>query len=150
VLRVGYLLFAQKRRLPEWQRMVASLHRNHIIVVGVGKVGYRTIKGLVALRESVVAIEQRADSEFLDEVDSLGVPVISGNGRHRKILEQAGASRARAIILVTDDDLANMDAALTAREINPAIRVVLRLFDDTLATKFASRFDMPTISTSEV
>jgi Trk K+ transport system NAD-binding subunit len=150
VLRVGYLLFAQKRNLPEWQRMVASLYRNHIVVVGVGRVGYRTIKGLVALRESVVAIEQRTDSEFLDEVDSLGVPVIAGNGRHKKILEQAEVGRARAIILVTDDDLANMDAALTAREINPAIRVVLRLFDDTLATKFASRFDMPTISTSEV
>ena len=150
LLRVGFLLFAQKRRLPEWQRMVASLYRNHIVVVGVGKVGYRIIMGLMALREPVVAVEKRPDAEFLDEVDNLGVPVISGNGRHRKILEEAGVARGRAIILATDDDLANIDAALTARQINPAIRVVLRLFDDTLAAKFASRFDMPTISTSQV
>ena len=38
--------------------MVASLYRNHIVVVGVGKVGYQIIKGLLALRETVVAVEK--------------------------------------------------------------------------------------------
>src|SRR5262249_45311779 len=52
LVRLGYLIFASKQNLPEWQRMVASLHRNHVIVVGVGKVGYRVIQGLAALREA--------------------------------------------------------------------------------------------------
>src|SRR5262245_20979489 len=43
VVRLGFLVFTQKRNLQEWQRMVASLHRNHIVVVGVGRVGYRII-----------------------------------------------------------------------------------------------------------
>jgi Trk K+ transport system NAD-binding subunit len=150
LVRLGYLVFAQKTNLPEWQRMTASLYRGHIIVVGVGKVGYRVTKELLALRELVVALELKTDSEFMDEIRALGVPVITGNGRHRKTLEQAGAANARAIIVATDDDLANLDSALTAREINPKIQVVVRLFDDTLATKFATRFDMPAISISEV
>jgi Trk K+ transport system NAD-binding subunit len=150
VVRLGYLIFASKRDLPEWHRMLASLYSNHIIIVGLGKVGYRTLKGLVEMHESVVAIERQTGSEFLEAVRELGVPVIIGNGRNRKTLQQARVERARTIILATDDDLANLDAALTARDLNPAIRVVLRLFDDTLAAKFATGFAMPAISTADV
>ena len=150
VVRLAYLIFAQKRELPEWQRMVASLHRNHIVVVGVGRVGLRIIKGLVDLRESVVAIERKEESTFLDEVRDLGVPVIVGEGRQQKTLEEAGVRQARAIVAATDDDLANLDTALTARDINPAIRVVLRMFDDTVAEKVAVAFHMPAISASHV
>jgi Trk K+ transport system NAD-binding subunit len=150
VVRLAYLTFAKKTKLPEWQRMVASLHRNHIVVVGVGKVGYRVIKGLLALGERIVAIERVDSSLLLDEVLDLGVPVIKGDGRQRKILEQAGVAEARAAILATEDDLANLDAALTARDIQPGIRLVLRLFDDTLAVKVAGAFAMPVISTAQV
>jgi Trk K+ transport system NAD-binding subunit len=150
VVRLGYLIFAQKQRLPEWQRMVASMYRNHIVVLGVGKVGLRIIKGLVELHEPVVAIERVTDSPFLDEVRDLDVPVIAGDGRNRKTLEDAGVAEAKAIILASDDDLANLDAALTARDIQPSIRVVMRLFDDTLAEKIGGTFNMPAISTSHV
>lgn len=150
VVRLAHLVFAQKSKLPEWQRLMASLHRDHIIVLGVGKVGIRIIKGLVTLREQVVAIERKRESLLLDEVRDLDVPVITGDGRSPKVLEQAGVRVARAIILATDDDLANLDGALTARDLNPQIRVVVRLFDDTLATKVGGAFNMPAISTSQV
>src|SRR5262249_14017761 len=148
LVRMGYVFFARKRNLPEWQRMIASSYQNHLVVVGAGKVGYHIIKGLVALKELVVVVELQTESATLEEIHHLGVPVITGNARHRKTLEQAGVSRARGVIVATDDDLANLDAALTARDINPTIRVVLPLFDDTLATKFASTFQMPAICVS--
>ena len=150
VVRLAYLVFAQKSKLPEWQRMVALLHRNHIVVVGAGRVGLRIIKGLLDLREPVVAIERKEDSMLLDEVRDLGVPVIIGEARQQKTLEQAGVREARAIIAATDDDLANLDAALTARDLNPGIRVVMRLFDDTLAEKVAGAFHLLAISASQV
>jgi voltage-gated potassium channel len=150
IVRLAYLVFAQKSKLPEWQRMMASLYRDHIIVVGAGRVGVRIIKGLATLREPIVVIERLEETPFLDEIQDLRVPVICGDGRQKKTLEQAGASVARAIILASDDDLTNLDAALTARDLNPQIRVVLRLYDDTLAEKFASVFHMPAISTSRV
>ncbi|HUG89290.1 MAG TPA: NAD-binding protein [Planctomycetaceae bacterium] len=150
VVRLAYLVFTHKRNVPEWQRMVASLYRNHVVVLGVGKVGGRIIKGLLALKEPVVAIERQADSPFLDELHDLNVPVITGDGRQQKTLEQAGVAHARAVILASDDDLVNLDAALTAHDLNPDARIVLRLFDETLATKVAGRFDMPAISTSRV
>lgn len=150
IVRLAYLVFAKKSKLPEWQRLVASMYRNHNVVVGAGRVGIRIIKGLVALREPVVAIERLEKSPFLDEVSDLNVPIIQGDGRQKKTLEEAGVAEAQAIILASDDDLTNLDAALTARDINPKIRVVLRLYDDTLAEKFATVFQMPAISTSRV
>lgn len=150
--RLGYLVFSRKNRLPEWQRMMASIYRDHTVVVGVGKVGYQVVRGLLDLGEPVVVIERTepSDGSLLEEVLDARVPIIRGDGRMAKTLEQAGVERARAVVLATSDDLTNLDAGLTARDLNPNARVVLRLFDDTLATKIRGAFAMPAISTARV
>ncbi len=148
VVKLGYFVFAKKQKLKEWHAMHAAMMKDHIVVVGAGKVGYKIIKDLLALKEEVVAIERKMDSPLVTELLDLGVPIIEGEGRLRKTLEEANVARAKAVILATDDDLANLDAALTAREIKADVRVVLRLFDETLATKVATAFKMPAISTS--
>jgi Trk K+ transport system NAD-binding subunit len=150
VVRLGFLMFSRKQDLPEWQRMVASLYRNHIVVVGVGRVGMRIIRGLVELHEPVVAIESQQRSPLLDELHDQGLPVINGDGRQRNVLLQAGVDKARSVILATSDDLVNLDAGLTARDLNGRARVVLRLFDDTLASKISGAFSLPVISTARV
>jgi voltage-gated potassium channel len=152
LVRLAFLVFSRKHRLPEWQRMVASLYRNHVIVVGIGKVGFQIVQGLVDLKDPVVAVQKAGpeDNPLLDEITDRGVPVIRGDGRAPKVLEQAGVRKARSIILATSDDLTNLDAGLTAHDLNPAIRVVLRLFDESLAVKVRGAFAMPAISTSKV
>ena len=150
VVRLAYLVFTRKQNLPEWNRMLASLCRNHFVVIGVGKVGYQVIKQLLELRETVVAIEMASGSPLLGELFDKGVPVIQGNARSASVLEQAGVRQARAVIITTSDDLTNLDAAITARDLNATAKIVIRLFDETLATKVAGAFSMPTISTSQV
>jgi voltage-gated potassium channel len=150
VVRLAYLVFTRKQNLPEWNRMLASLCRNHFVVIGVGKVGYQVIKQLLELRETVVAIEMASGSPLLGELFDKGVPVIQGNARQASVLEQSGVRQARSVIITTSDDLTNLDAAITARDLNPSAKIVIRLFDETLATKVAGAFSMPTISTSQV
>lgn len=150
LVRLGYLVFSSKRKLQEWWTMEASTYRDHIVLCGLGRVGLRVAQELLALKEPFVVIERNKDCPFADEILDRNVPILFGEVRLRKTLERANVGRAKAVILATDDDLANLDGALTAREINPAIRVVVRLFDDTLATKVASSFHMPAISTSHV
>jgi Trk K+ transport system NAD-binding subunit len=151
LIRLGFLVFSRKQRLPEWHRMIASMYRNHFIVLGVGNVGFQVIKGLVALREPVVVIERLgAESVLIDEIVELKVPIVRGDGRTGKVLQQAGATRARAIVLATSDDLTNLDSALTARDLNPRAEIVLRLFDESLASKVRGAFSMPAISTAQV
>ncbi len=87
---------------------------------------------------------------LLDEIVDMGVPVIRGDGRNAKTLEQAGVGHARSVILATSDDLTNLDAGLTAKDLNPSAKIVLRLFDESLAVKIAVRFALPAISTAQV
>jgi Trk K+ transport system NAD-binding subunit len=150
VVRLAFLMFTKKQQLPEWQRMVASLYRNHVVVVGLGKVGYQIIKGLIALKETVVGVDMADGSRLREDVFSLGIPIIQGNARNAPTLEQAGVRVARAVIVATSDDLTNLDAGLTARDLNPEARIVLRLFDESLAVKVAGAFTLPAISTAHV
>jgi Trk K+ transport system NAD-binding subunit len=150
VVRLAYLMFTKKQRLPEWQRIMASLYRNHVVVVGISRVGLQVVRGLIELDERVVAVEQEGEAPLLEEVYDLGVPVVRGNVRSAKTLTQAGVPHATAVVLATGEDLWNIDAALTARDLNPHARIVLRLFDESLAAKVTGAFAMPTISTAHV
>ena len=150
VVRLAYLIFTRKRNLPEWQRMVASLYRNHIVVVGLGRVGFKIVTELVEMKEPVVVIDNGPPSSFLEQVLDMRIPVIQGNARLEKALVDAGVPHARAVILATSDDLTNIDAGLTAKDLNPNANIVLRLFDDSLAKKISCAFTMPAISTASV
>lgn len=150
IVRFGVVLFNRKLRLQEWTMVECASLSDHIILCGAGKVGYRVTLELLRLGERVVIVEKAATAIFLDELRDLGVPVLIADARFRKTLEHANIARAKALIATTNDDLVNLEAALGARELNPKVRVVLRLFDDTLAKKIEGAFGIPAISTSNV
>jgi len=150
VVRLGYVVFTSKRKLQEWWIMEASTCRNHVVLCGLGRVGYRIARELLALKEPVVVIEKNRESPFVEEMQDAGVPVLFGEARLKKNLELANIAAARAIICATDDDLANLDAAFMAQELRPDIRVVMRMFDDTLANRVARSAKMTAISSAMV
>jgi Trk K+ transport system NAD-binding subunit len=132
-------------RDPRQQQMaLASTFSNHIIVCGVGRVGYRVISELSELGDAVVAINRTESEEWVDVMRRAGVPVIIGDARQRNTLIDAGVERASALVSCTSDDLTNLDVALDAREINPEIKIVLRMFDQKLAEKIARGFNIKT------
>jgi Trk K+ transport system NAD-binding subunit len=142
VIRFGTMLFNKRNRMEEWQVALASTFRDHVVVCGVGRVGYRVIHELVKMDVDVVAIERSATCTFLPDVRSQDVPVVMGDARHPQVLRQAGVDRARAIVAATEDDPANLEIALNAQEMNPRIRVVLRLFNENLAEKVSGAFNI--------
>jgi Trk K+ transport system NAD-binding subunit len=112
----------------------ASHHQGHVIVAGLGRTGFRVLRQLTRLGESVVAIEQRNEAELLGPARSLA-PVILGDARARETLARAGLPGAKTVLAVTDDDLANLSIALAAKQARPACRVVARVFDQLLAQR---------------
>lgn len=135
VVHLGNLLFQHKRYSREWQKMIAETMENHVVVCGLGNVGVRVVQHLRRFSEEVVAVESNPEARFVSEVAGYNVPVLFGDVRDSNILEQASITKAKAIIAVTDNDLANLEAALTARELNGDIRIVIRMFDQKLAKK---------------
>lgn len=142
VVRLGSLLIHHKRYSREWQKMVAATYENHIVVCGLGNVGFRVVEHLRNFGEEVVCIERESHSQFLQEVEQWQVPIIDGDARITKSLELANVSKAKALIAVTDNDLTNLECALNARELKPGIRAVIRMFDQRLAKKIEKTFDI--------
>ncbi len=138
VIRFGILLFAKSYREEEWQRVMASTYRHHTIVVGIGRVGYRVVEELRCAGGEVVAVTTIPDEETNRLVRLLrdaGVPVIADDARRPEVLRDAQIERARCLLVCTGNDLTNLEIALTARELNPNLRIVLRLFSDVLAER---------------
>ncbi len=55
-------------------------------------------------------------------------------------MRKANIAQASAIIPCTNDELTNLDIALDALEINPSIKVVMRMFDPDLARRVEKGF----------
>jgi voltage-gated potassium channel len=144
VLRFGVMLFNKRARKEEWQMALASTYRNHVIVCGLGKLGYRVARQLMDFGEEVVGVEQSADRPFVGILREMNVPVVVSDARQREVLKQAGVEHASALIACTQDDLSNLDIALDARELNPNIKIVMRMFDADLARKIERGFGIHT------
>ena len=128
----------------ERQLALASTLSDHIIICGIGRVGYRVINELLEFGEKVIAVNMTEKEEWLPDFAKRGVVIIMGDARQRRTLMNAGVERASALIACTGDDLANLDIALDARDANPKIKVVLRMFDTALAAKISKGFNINT------
>jgi Trk K+ transport system NAD-binding subunit len=105
----------------------------HLVVCGLGNVGYRCVEELARMRKPVVAVDRVADNPFAATVRRMGVPVIVGDATVSEVLRQARADTARAVIAATSSELANLEIALLVRQENPTQRVVVRLTDPDFA-----------------
>lgn len=145
VANLGVLLFNKSTRGREWEAALASTLSNHVIVVGLGKLGFRLVQQFLELGQDVVAMELDPAKPFIPLVRQMGVPVIITDARRSDSLIAAGIDRARSIVCCTQDDLANLDVALDARERQPQIKIVLRMFDADLARKVERGFGIHTV-----
>ncbi len=142
IVRFSYHVFSKDNTGKEWIAAVTKATSNHIILVGLGNVGFRILQELLKQDEEVVALERDAQSRHLGFARRNNVPVLIGNGREEGILTELNVASAKSIILATNDDLTNLELAIDARKENPNIRVVLRMFDQELATKVRESFDI--------
>lgn len=105
----------------------------HVVVCGLGNVGYRLVQELSAMGEQVVAIDKLSDGQFHETVRRMGVAVFVGDATVPEVLTQARADSAKAVIAATDSELGNIEVALLVREMNAKQRVVVRLIDPEFA-----------------
>ncbi len=129
----GRLFFDRSGRRNAWEEAVASTYRNHIIVIGIGHVGLRIVRQLVAMGFEVVCIDGALSAEKDDELSHLHVPLVIGDGRLPAMMEKAGIQHARSLVICTSDDHVNLEITMRARDLNPKVRIVVRMWDATFA-----------------
>lgn len=126
----NYLIRARLGGALEIRRVPDS---GHVVICGLGNIGYRVVQELVAMGERIVAIDKERNGQFLETVRRMGIPVFVGDATVPEVLRQARADSAKVVIAVTSSELANIEIALLVRETNPKQRVIVRLIDPQFA-----------------
>lgn len=117
-------------------------YKNHIILCGLGRLGYCIADELHKKGEQLVIIESNQESASIEYFRNLNVDVYSGNARHPHVLQDVGAKDCRALISVINDDYINLEIGLNARYFQPNLQLVLRIFDESMADVIKEKFDI--------
>ncbi len=142
----GGLLFNRRARSKEWEMAVASTISKHIVLVGLGHLGYRVVQTLHGMGKQVVVIEQNPSVDSFKAVQKMDIPVIQEDGTRTVALEAANIAEARTIVLASQNDAMNLQIALKARSLNPEIQVIIRIFDEEFAHALQTQFGFSALS----
>jgi Trk K+ transport system NAD-binding subunit len=135
LIKLGITVFRKEANAEVWSSIMAKVTRGHVVLCGLGTVGFRVFEELIGLGREVFVVEHDEASPFLERARHMGAQVVVGDARGEGILQALNLPTARAVIVATDDDLANLEIAMDVREIRADIPVVMRLYDQRLAQK---------------
>ncbi|MGI0490281.1 potassium channel family protein [Alkalinema pantanalense CENA528] len=108
------------------RRMVRGIEmlEHHAIICGFGRIGQILARRLEEARIAFVVIDN--DPDRTEIAESLGYLVKTGNAADEDILKAVGIERAHVLASVLPDDATNVFITLTARELNPELRILAR------------------------
>jgi len=120
----GRLSHSLRRRKN--MKAIAALS-GHQIVSGLGETGISAARELRATGREFVAIEP--DPGKMDHaIHQLGLfPNVVGDPTLEEVLDEAGIRRASGLLVAGNDDRVNVFLVITARGINPDLRIVARV-----------------------
>jgi hypothetical protein len=102
--------------------------RDHVIICGYGLFGRTVARRLRRDGRDVVAVER--DRAVFDGIDEESVLAVEGDARNEETLRSAGLTDATAVVAAIDDSNANIQIAITASQVAPDVRVVVRVGDE--------------------
>jgi len=99
-----------------------------IVVIGYGRVGFRTVAALIERGHQITIIDKEASR--LGRASQLeGVELIQGNGIDVDVQREAGIGEADMLLAVTLDDNVNLMAAQVARTHYHVPRAIARVYE---------------------
>ena len=99
-------------------------HKDHVVIVGCGRVGRHIAETLKRLDIPRLVIE--SDPIRVDKLREIGVPVLYGEADNSEILEHASLATARALVVTLPDDAAALAVVATARKQAPNVDIIAR------------------------
>jgi Trk K+ transport system NAD-binding subunit len=148
VIGICYALlndFVLGSRLKQFIDAAKVPTHGHYIVCGLGAVGMAIVEQLQHQGHEVVVIEVDSENRFRAATRALGVPIIEEDARLEGTLKAANIGKAESILVVTSNDMVNLEIALTAKAIAPRLTVVLRSQDAQFSQSVQEVFDFETV-----
>ncbi len=121
--------FVVEGQLRQFVGRAAMKHRidqleGHVVICGFGRMGRVVAEEMARSGGAAVVIERDPAREM--ELAAGGLLYVLGSALEDRVLEEAGVRRARAIVVVTASDADNVYITLSARTMNPKIRIHAR------------------------
>lgn len=110
-----------------------SKQRDHYIICGSGRVGSHLVRDLTATNTPFVVIEK--DPQRAAEFSQRGISVMIRDATLEESLRDAGVERARGLAACLPNDADNVYVVLTARDLNPKLRIVARAAEEQAEAK---------------
>ncbi len=115
-------------RRRKMEKHIAKM-KDHYIVCGIGMVGLYITHELFLTKRPVVAIDVDENKLDLFKANNLNIDLIVGDATENEILWKAMIEHAKGLFATTDSDNDNIVISLTARQLNPALRIISRCND---------------------
>lgn len=122
----GELKRAFRRRSME--KRIAKM-KNHYIVCGIGMVGLYVVHELFITKKPQIAVDLDEGRFDLLKAHELPIDLLVGDATENEILWDAMIEHAKGLFATTNSDNDNIVIALTAKQMNPSLRVVCRCTD---------------------
>lgn len=116
------------------EREVKKL-KDHVIICGYGRNGYRACEEIRKEGIPYVVVDPSPDIIKKRHGEQVEINVIEGDATHEDVLRHAGIERAKAIIAAVPRDSINVFITLTARELNPSIKIISRAVEPSAESK---------------
>lgn len=99
--------------------------KDHIIVCGYGSNGSHTCEELYKSKKKFVVIDSNSEVPKKFPVD-IEQDFVCGDATNEETLIRAGIKKASVLIIATSSDASNVFITLSARELNPKIKIISR------------------------
>lgn len=127
----AFMLESDLNRAYRRRRMQAKIDQlsGHYLVCGAGRIGGYVLDELdaVGLRHVVVEFDHASVERRLEQDPRL--LILEGDAADDDVLKRAGIERCLGEFAVTGDDSKNLVVSLSAKQLNPRVRVVARVHD---------------------
>jgi len=111
------------------KRMLGKME-SHVIICGFGRNGKEAALTLAEENQKIIIVEKNEHViNFITEYYPNFISIL-GDATHDEILIQAGIKKAKAIITTLPLDADNLYITLTARELNPKIKIISRASEE--------------------
>jgi voltage-gated potassium channel len=99
---------------------------HHVIICGMGRNGQQAARTLKVHNVPFIVVEKKEELLEKYAAEHPELVYVLGDGTEDEVLRKAGVEKAKALITALPTDADNVFIVLTARSLNPSIRIISR------------------------
>lgn len=135
----AFLVEGELNNILSHRRMNKEIEKlkQHLILVGGGQTAFYAVQELLAANKPFVVIEKgpAAFAYLQEHFQNSHLLGLIGDATNDDVLKEAGLERAEGLITTLPDDRDNLFVTISARGINPGIRIIAKIVHQSTADK---------------